>query len=247
MMKIRYFILFLILGAMLCTTVFAAEETTFFWDDAGMLTNTEEAEVNAQLAQLSQSISMNIIAVTANDYGTAEEDGAAAHFYEKSSTDNGVILLLHFSEYGNSYYISAYGTAWEMFNDRAYDKVEDACVPLLRNGDYEEAILAYGKACKQVVTSHGKLPTGGIVLCILIGAGLSFLNPMNILKGQLKTVRRQPGASSYIQKDSMVITNQRDTFLYKNISRVAKPKNNGSSGGGSRSGGGGGGGRGGSF
>ena len=246
-MKLRYLILFLLLGALLCGTVLAAEaqDRTYLWDEADVLTSEEEARVNQQLADMSQKISMEIICVTVNEYG-ATENSADMYFYQKSRTGNGVILLLAFSDRGNNYYIAARGEAWESFTEKAYDKVENACVSKLRNGNYADAIIAYGKTSRKVIATYGKVGIGGIILCILIGAGLSFLIPMNIMKGQLKTVRSQPGAASYIRKNSMKLTTQRDTFLYQNVRRVARPKNTNSGGGGSRSGGGGGG-RGGSF
>ena len=104
--------------------------------------------------------------------------------------------------------------------------------------------MAYGNTCEKVISSYGKLPASGIVICILIGAVLSFLIPMNILKGQLKTVRYQPEASNYMEKDSFDLRISRDTFLHRNVTKVPKPKDTGSRSGGSS---GGGGGRGGSF
>ena len=251
-MKLRNLILLLLLASVLCTGVLASEAPeqwegkTFLYDEADILEESEEAKINSRLAELSEGVSTELFAVTLEQYGNATEDQAAACFRERSSTGNGVILVLTFSEYGNSYYIYAQGEAWSIFNDRALDKVEDACVPFLRDGEYPKALLAYGEACEDVISSHGRLPAGGIVLCIVIGALLSFLIPMNILKRQLKTVRSQPAASSYVKQDSLVLTVDRDTFLYRNVSRVAKPQNNsnGSRGGGSS---GGGGGRGGSF
>ncbi len=247
-------ILFLLLIPILCSAVSAGDRVTTQWDwedqtylyDMGdVLSDHEEMQINSRLGELSESAATELLVFTVDQYGTADEDQTATYCHQYSLTGNAVVLVLAFSEYGNSYYFAAYGEAWDVFNDRAYDKVEDAFVPDLRNGDYAEGLLAYGEACAEVITSHGKLPAGGIVLCILIGGLLSFLIPMNILKGQLKTVRSQPAAASYIKTGSMEVTHSRDTFLYRNVSRVAKPQNNSS--GGSRGGGGGGGGRGGSF
>ena len=251
-MKFRNFILILLLSALLCTTVWGATEVTdlqewenrtYLYDTGDILDAEEELQINRRLAELSKGAATEFIVVTVNQYGTADENQTATYCHQLSDTGNAVVLLLSFSEYGNSYYFAAYGEPWDAFNNRAYDKVENACVPLLRSGDYDEAIIAYGEACHDVILSHGKLPIGGILICILIGAGLSFLIPMNILKGQLKTVRYQPEASNYIQKDSFDLRSSKDNFLHRNVSRVAKPKNTG----GSSRGGSGGGGRGGSF
>lgn len=244
-MKIRHLILFLLLAVLLCTTAFASKDRILLFDEADILTEGEELSVNDALNQVCRKTGMDILVVTLRD-ATADKYTAQMNYDQRALEDDGVLLLLNFTESGRNYFLYASGEAWEIFDDRAFGKVEDACLPYLRQDAFEKAFIAYGEACEDVITSHGKLPVGGIVICIVIGALLSFLIPMNILKGQLKTVRSQPAAASYIKKDSMDLTNSQDTFLYRNVSRVAKPKNH-SSGGGSRGGGSRGGGRGGSF
>jgi uncharacterized protein len=66
---------------------------------------------------------------------------------------------------------------------------------------------------------------------ILISAGVGLviaLITVGIMKGKLKTVRRQPAAGNYVRKGSMNITESSDLFLYSKVNRTAKPKNNGS-------------------
>ena len=65
-----------------------------------------------------------------------------------------------------------------------------------------------------------------------------------VLKGQLKSVRKQNQANTYVKPGSMRLTISRDIFLYSHVSRTRKA-NNSSSGGGRSSGGRSGGSRGG--
>ena len=72
---------------------------------------------------------------------------------------------------------------------------------------------------------------------IVIGVIVAF-----VLKGQLKTVRKQSQANAYVKSGSMQVTTRSDLYLYRNISRVRKQNNSSSgsrSGGSSRSVGGG--------
>ena len=239
-MKLRNVILFLLLASVLCTGVFATEDRILVFDGADVLTDSEEAAVNEVLNRASINTDMDILVVT-RDNAYADETSARNLFLQKTEKDDGVILLITFSGSSRYYYLYANGLASDILDGRAFDKIEKATLSYLRESQYEEAFIAYGEACEEGITSHEKLPVFGIILCILIGAGLSFLLPMNMLKGQLKTVRSQPAAASYIQKESLNVTVSRDTFLYRNVTRVPKPQNN-SPGGGSR-----GGGRGGSF
>ena len=54
-----------------------------------------------------------------------------------------------------------------------------------------------------------------------------------ILKGQLKSVAPAKAAQNYICADSFKLTDSRDVFLYRNVTRQPRQQNNGSSGGGS--------------
>ena len=58
---------------------------------------------------------------------------------------------------------------------------------------------------------------------IIIGAIIAFVIT-GYMRMQLKTVRKQMSAMSYVKDDSMNITNSRDMFLYRRVTRTAKPK-----------------------
>ena len=62
------------------------------------------------------------------------------------------------------------------------------------------------------------------------------LIPMNIMKSKLKSVQPKAGAADYIRDGSFQLKTDRDMFLYRTVSRTARPKNNSSSGSSSGSG-----------
>ena len=67
---------------------------------------------------------------------------------------------------------------------------------------------------------------------VSLGIGLVIsLIITGVMRGQMKSVRRKPDAADYMQKDSLHITRKNDLFLYHQISRSAKPKNEDSGGG----------------
>lgn len=47
-----------------------------------------------------------------------------------------------------------------------------------------------------------------------------------IMRTQMKTVRRQAGAQSYITPNSASVTRMQDIYLYSNVSKIARPQNN---------------------
>ena len=57
---------------------------------------------------------------------------------------------------------------------------------------------------------------GGVLALIVVG----------VMKGQLKSVRSQAAANSYLKPGSLNVTESRDLFLYSQASRTEKPKDN---------------------
>lgn len=81
-------------------------------------------------------------------------------------------------------------------------------------------------ACAAGATENAAQPNYLLwaALSLAGGAVLSFLAPMSYLKGQLKSVRRQPDAEQYLRPGSFHLTHSADRFLYRNTTRVEKPK-----------------------
>jgi len=70
-------------------------------------------------------------------------------------------------------------------------------------------------------------PESGKVILICIGIGVVVgLIVVLIMKSQMKTVRFQSGADSYVDEDRLELTGRSDIFLYQTVTRHAKPQNN---------------------
>ena len=65
-----------------------------------------------------------------------------------------------------------------------------------------------------------------VLVSVGIGILLALLIPMSILKGELKSVRRENAAANYVRDNSMNLTTKRDIFLYRNVVRTPIPKAN---------------------
>ncbi len=62
----------------------------------------------------------------------------------------------------------------------------------------------------------GSLLLGLIIAAIVVG----------VMKGQLKTVREKNEAGDYMKRDSLKMVESKDTFLYREVEKRAKPKAN---------------------
>ncbi|MBQ7810328.1 MAG: hypothetical protein IJ346_05120 [Clostridia bacterium] len=63
----------------------------------------------------------------------------------------------------------------------------------------------------------------GIVFSLVAGFVIALISVL-VMKGKLKSVRRQPAAKDYLVPGSMNVTSSRDIFLYRNVTKRAKPK-----------------------
>lgn len=63
-----------------------------------------------------------------------------------------------------------------------------------------------------------------ILVCLVIALVAAFL-VAGVMKAQLKSVRRQNAAGSYVVHDSFRLHHRQDLFLYKNVTRQKRPEN----------------------
>lgn len=64
-----------------------------------------------------------------------------------------------------------------------------------------------------------------ILGCVIIGAVVAFI-VTGIMKAQLKSVRKQRTAANYVVSGSFQLTERMDVFLYRNVVRRERPKDN---------------------
>ena len=66
-----------------------------------------------------------------------------------------------------------------------------------------------------------------ILIALVLGVLTGFL-VAGALKSQLKTVNFQNAANNYVLRDTFHVTHSSDHYLYSNVVRTPKPKDNGS-------------------
>lgn len=62
-----------------------------------------------------------------------------------------------------------------------------------------------------------------LLISIVIGVAIGFV-VVSVLKGQLRSVRRQSGAADYLAAGSLTLRVNRDRYLYQNTTRTPRPK-----------------------
>lgn len=202
-------------------------------DDAGLLSSEEKAKIIARLDTIAEEYDFDVVIMTTTyDAYWDILDYAEDCYLSGGYSDDGIILMRQAGENPEWGYVT-FGDGNKIFDDAAFDKLDDAFIHDLTSGNYLEAFTAFADTCNTILDDYSPISIGTIILSIVIGVVLALLIPMSVLKGQLKSVRMQAAASSYVRQGSMVLTQDQDLYLYRNVTRTARPKNTsgGSSGG----------------
>lgn len=231
----------LIIG--LALPVFAEEYLVF--DEADLLSDSEEAALSQKLADISHTYNAQILVCTVASMNGGDIDAYLEFLYDEmefgyGERHDGVLLLVCMDP--REYRILSNGFAGVAIDTGDIGKMGDVFVSDLSNGNYAVAFNKFAEQCAYYLDGHingfpfnfGKNLLISLVIGIIAGFIVAF-----ILKGQLKSVRQQKKANVYIKADSMQITASRDLFLYREVSRTQKASSGSSSSGSSRSTGGG--------
>ena len=224
------------------TVVCFASNPNFVTDGADLLSDSEERVLNATLAEISEKYGAQVAVVTVDQLDVSIDyyvnDLYDGNSYGYGSDKAGVLLLVCMAP--REYRILSNGFASDAISSYEIDIISDAIVPYLSEGDYAEAFDTYAEECEYYLDGYlNGFPFDfktHLVFALIVGAVIGLV-AVSAMKAQLKTVRPQNQAHEYIRAGSMKITRAHDVFLYRTVTRTAKPQNNSSSSSRSSSGG----------
>ena len=170
--------------------------------------------------------------------GMSDNEYAQQIYENNTDNENGIILLHNDAE--KTYTVFSAGSVTEYLND---DAVESMRTAYDSNESYYGGITDYYKAAESLLasgetasdnaetittdddTSDEKDGVGIIWIPVSLGIGLliGFLIIKSIASKN-KSVYMQKNATVYTRPGSMIITGSADNFLYSNVERREKPK-----------------------
>ena len=214
-------------------------EKYFLYDEADLLTDGEEAVLTGKLQSISSTYQAQIVVCTIASMDGADIDRYLNYLYDTmgfgyGENHDGVLLLVCMDP--REYRILSNGFAGTAIDSDAINTMGDAFVSDLSDGNYAAAFTEFADQCVYYLDGHlngfpfdfGKNLLISLVIGVAAGLIVAF-----ILKGQLKTVRKQDKANVYVKQNSMNLTHQSDIYLYRTVSRSRKSSSGSSSGGGS--------------
>lgn len=211
-------------------------EKDFLYDEADLLTDEEEAVLTGKLQSISSTYQAQIVICTIASMDGADIDRYLDYLYDTTGfgygeNKDGVLLLVCMAP--REYRILSNGFAGVAIDDDAIDTMGDAFVSDLSEGSFAAAFTEFADQCAYYLDGHlngfpfnfGKNLLISLAVGIAVGVIVAFL-----LKGQLKTVRKQDRANVYVKQNSMNLTHQSDIYLYRTVSRTKKSSSGSSSG-----------------
>lgn len=216
----------------------AADRLPRLEDRADLLSDSEEADLLGKLDEISERQQVDVVVVTVDSLEGKSAMAYADDFYDYNGygfgEDRDGILLLICME-ARDWQISTSGYGITAFTDAGQEYMSEQFLEYVSDGDYAQAFTIFADLCDDFITQAATgepydvdhLPeepfsvAGGLVTAF----GAAFLVSLiatGIMKGQLKTVRRQREADNYIRQGSMQLTKRSDLFLYSHVDRTRK-------------------------
>lgn len=136
---IALFMLVLLIGVPIGVPAASVGEV---YDDAGLLTETQIEELNAQIASLKEKTGWDIFAVTTSDAQGKSAMEYADDFYDAFTAEDsdGILVLIDMDN--REIYLSTCGKAIRYLTDSRIDSVLDDGFSYVSNGDYAGCLSA---------------------------------------------------------------------------------------------------------
>lgn len=249
-MNVKKSIISLLLALLFCVTAlssaFALSDLPRVVDDADLLTSNEEKTLLSKLDEISTRQKLDIVVVTVNSLGGKTPMEYADDFFDYNgygfnAERDGILLLV--SMENRDWWISTSGYGIEAFTDAGIEYISDKFIDDLSDGYYADAFNTYAELCDEFITQAksgepydvGNLPKEpfdfltSLIIALVIGFAVALVI-VNSMRNKLKTVQFSKEADNYVKENSMNVTESRDMFLYRHVSRSARSNDSDSGG-----------------
>lgn len=236
-MKKRVFAILLALVLCLCLSLpaLATEAIPRLVDNADLLTAEQELTLLEKLDEISIRQKVDLVIVTVETLDGKEPMDYADDFQDYNGYNPDSVLLLVSME-DRDYWIATAGYGITAVNDDAIDYLSDQIQPELSDENYAKAFDLFAVKCDDLITQarNGnpyKAPFQvvlNVIIALVIGLVVALI-ATGVMRGKLKSVRSKYEAADYVRPGSMKVTQSREIFLYRNVTRTPRPKDSGSS------------------
>lgn len=248
-----------ILCALLCVgfCITASAASPYVIDQAGLLTESEIAQLEQTAVSYSSTYDMDVVILTLDSLLGKTSQAAADDYYDEHGySPDGVLFLLAMEE--REWYISTSGKAIYALTDYGLYEIEEAILPYLQSGDYFGAFDTFQQILPYYLDAYfagdnidGYVPVedqyhghtdvvyeddeSDFLASLIIGCGAGLIVAaiaVLIMRFSMNTKRAQHSAGDYLKAGSYHLRTNRDVFLYSQVTKQPRPQENSSSSGG---------------
>ncbi len=205
-------------------------------DECGVLDATLLQSLNDKMDEISNRHQVDVaLLITANP-GEKSYEAFADDYFDYNGYGIGEnfdgIMLVYFVEggdNGNGYvHITTCGMGIDAITDANEDAIFDRIASDIVSGNYEYAFTEYADMCDEYITDLTTFDAGfNLVIALAVGFIVAFI-ATGSMKSKLKSVAAKKEANSYLKPGSLMITDSRDMFLYRQVTYTKKEQNNSS-------------------
>lgn len=236
--RIKYILILFMAFIPFLSVYRTAGAETIIQDDAGIISDSEEKELNNLCSKIFKKYNTSVYIWTDSDISGSDDFGYMMEQFVAAEADKNVIILMIGMHPGDRIYeVQGYGTAQEMVNNKRCSKILDDMYDDMADGNYYSAIQTF---CNQSYTYMGKppkldsiifSPLFQLVICLIAG-----IVPVAIIAYN-SGGRTTTGSHTYLDRNNSRIIGSFDRYTHTTVKRTHKPQNNSSHGGGGGGGG----------
>lgn len=236
--------LFIICLSLTCVPVSAAGNMDKVVDNADILTDIEESELESTAQRMTTELGFDIVIVTTESLGNKSAEAYADDFFDYNGYGvgkdyTGVLFLI--SMEGRDWAISTCGKGIAALSDSELDSIFYRISSYLSEDRYYEAFSEYLAVLESELNEYideTTVSAGEVVVAFLknafIGAIIAGI-ALFIMSRGMKTDVKQKNAVNYVVVGTYNLKQHSDRFLYTNTTKTRRSSNSSSGG---RSGGG---------
>ena len=247
--KLICFLLAIMALFAICMNVAADEASTqpsYITDEAGLLSDTQKAELDKLAKEASKKYGVGIYAAAVDNYLNINTEGAYEAAYTiyhnrnmgEGEERNGIMLLISMAD--RDWAVFCYGKKCEYaFNSYGQSQLEKTFLDNFVNDDWYGGFEDYINECSNYLemAEQGRPVRKSIVVPIIIAVVVAMLIALIVLGaswGKMISVSKKTVANSYIVGD-LKLSEKADVFAYKNQIRRKIEKSASSDGSSSKS------------
>lgn len=248
MKKIVLSFVFFLLVSFVCPVFAQAAQPERIIDNAGLLSSSEEAELEDRISGLEEEYGVNLVLLTENRISGTAVTYADDYYDEHGYSQDGVLLLINMQR--REWYISTAGKCIGWLTDYGIQEIGDMMAPSFSDGEYADGFFLYLDCLDQFFKQGEKgapydvnhvykhRTAFGFTMIffgsLLVGLLVAF-SVLSAMKRKMKTAVFQPAANEYLKDRQFQVTDHHDRFLYSTVTRTAIPRDTDTSSGGGSS------------